>query len=160
MSLKCVLRHCRFVHAGTPFHCCSYHVNLTPYICYIKHLFWCNWILCAAHWSAFIRAGILKIGVQCTEWSETFQLFPLRHSVSIGCRHRTWHDFVVTVLIFLYICIVVSWVVTQCSVGWLAVWLELTASMFRVTPEETGRTLPTGVMTQQFKIWMVVKWLD
>jgi len=37
--------------------------------------------------------------------------------------------------------------------GWLTVWQELTASLFRVTLEGTGRTSPTGVMALQFEIW-------
>ena len=46
--------------------------------------------------------------------------------------------------------------------GWLTVWQELNASMFRVTLEGTGRTSATGVMDLQFEIWSgkFVKWLD
>jgi len=46
--------------------------------------------------------------------------------------------------------------------GWLTVWQDLTASMFRATLEGTGRTSPTGVMALQFEIWSgnFVKWLD
>jgi hypothetical protein len=41
------------------------------------------------HYSACIGVGFLKIGMQCTQRNQVFQLFPLRHSDSLGCRHRT-----------------------------------------------------------------------
>jgi len=53
----------------------------------------------------------------------------------------------------MYIRIVVSGCDTMYCGGWLTVWRELTASMFRVTVEGTGRTSPTGVMEVYCETW-------
>jgi len=64
------------------------------------------------------------------------------------------------ILVHFHRCVVGCYTM-YCGV-WLTVWQELTAWMFRVTLEGTGRTWPTDLMTLHFETWLGrdVKWLD
>jgi hypothetical protein len=85
-------RNSRFVHAGAPFPCFSYHANVDYYIWNIKHLFWGIFISSAVHYKFILVSELNFWKYICNVRNEInlFHRYPLRHSATLTFVNRTY----------------------------------------------------------------------